>query len=90
MTDYMKLNLLGAKAGAAPSENLVYVRATEIVAMASDPDGTLMFVKGVDQPFRVTQTPDEILAMMHDDSASLPMRHILERQAMAANSSRAS
>jgi hypothetical protein len=57
--------------------------------MATDPEGTLMFAKGVEKPFRVTQAPDEILAMMKDDSASLPMRHIFERQAMIVDPDKA-
>ena len=87
MSDYMKLSLLNIKTLSEPTEDIVYVRSTEIAAMASDPDGTLMFAKGVEQPFRVKQTPDEILAMMKDDNASLPMRHILEHQMMDASKS---
>jgi len=56
----------------------------DIAAMCDDEgkQGTIIFVKGVDKAFCVTQAPDEILALRKDDSASLPMRHILERQAM--------
>jgi len=91
-SDFMKLNLL-PPADAAPDApgQTFFVRATDIAAMCDDEGnkGTIVFTQGVDKAFRVTQSPDEILAMMKDDSSSLPMRHILERQAMIVDPNKA-
>ncbi len=83
-SDFMKLSLLPTSDQAEPQT--FFVRATEIAAMCDDEGkkGTIVFAKGVDKAFRVTQSPDEILAMMRDDSASLPMRHLMEQKAIVA------
>ena len=54
-------------------KNIIFIRATEIVTLHWDDQQNCSFVnvKGVDAPIFISQTPDEMLALMKDENASV-------------------
>lgn len=74
MTDFIKLN-------AYQEEHGIFVRASAVNVIHTNNEGmTKVVIAGVPAPLDVIQTPDEILAQMGDDAASLPARHVVDHQ----------
>ncbi len=62
----------------------MYVRMTEVCVIIRENDQrTQLHAKGIDDTLYVTQTPDEILAMMKDDGAGMVARHAVEHSLVA-------
>lgn len=73
MTDFIKLN-------SYQEEHGIFVRASAITVIHKNNEGmTKVVVEGVPAPLDIMQTPDEVLALMKDDAASLPTRHVVDR-----------
>lgn len=70
---FVKLNRFVKGIPFNPSLNIIYLRATEIASLYRDGSRncTVVSIKGVNEPIAVVQTPDEMLALMKDDNASM-------------------
>ena len=74
MTDFIKLNSFQEEHG-------IYVRTSAVTIIHTNNEGmTKLFVDGIPQPLDIVQSPDEVLAQMGDDAASLPARHVVDHQ----------
>ncbi len=74
MTDFIKLN-------SYQEEHGIYVRASAVTVIHTNNEGmTKVVIAGVPAPLDIMQTPDEVLALMKDDAASLPARHVVDYQ----------
>lgn len=79
MTDFIKLN-------AYQEEHGIFVRASAITVIHTNNEGmTKVVVQGLPAPLDIMQSPDEVLALMKDDAASLPARHVVDYQVDANN-----
>lgn len=70
---FVKLNRFIDGVESDPAKNLIFVRAGQIATLHWDDERScsMVNIQGVDDPIWVTQTPDELLALMKDDNASV-------------------